>query len=69
MSVVAPVPLYIAGAVYATWSDSSFSQNWRDLIAWNGDGGMLPNDFTDASVMSWAFTFMVAAMTLITLAN
>ena len=69
MSVVAPVPLYIAGAVYASWSESSFSQNWRDLIAWNGDGGMLPNDFTDASAMTWAFMLLVAVMSLIILVN
>jgi hypothetical protein len=69
LSVVAPVPLCIAGVVYASWSYSSFSQNWRDLIAWNGDGGMLPNYFTDASVMTWAFMALVAVMALITLVN
>ena len=69
LSVVAPVPLYLAGVIYASSAEPSFSQSWRDLIAWNGDGGMLPNDFTDASVMSWAFMILVAVMALITLVN
>ena len=69
LSVVFPVPLSIAGVVYASSSESSFSQNWRDLIAWHGDGGLLPNDFTDASVMAWVFMLLVAVMALITLVN
>ena len=69
LSVVAPIPLCLASAIYASWAEPSFSQNWRDLIAWNGDGGMLPNDFTDASVMTWAFMSLVAVMVLITLVN
>ena len=69
LSVVAPVPLCFAGVVYASWSESSFSQNWRDLIAWHGDGGLLPNDFTDASVMAWVFMFLIAVMALMILVN
>lgn len=69
LSVVAPVPLYLAGVIYASSAEPSFSQSWRDLIAWNGDGGILPNDFTDASVITWAFMVLVAVMALITLVN
>ncbi len=69
LSVVAPVPLCLAGVVYASWSESSFSQNWRDLIAWHGDGGLLPNDFTDASVMAWVFMFLITVMALMILVN
>ena len=69
LSVVAPIPLCLASAMYASWAEPSFSQNWRDLIAWNGDGGMLPNDFTDASMMTWAYIIVLAVTTLTILVN
>ncbi len=34
----------IAGAIYSLLAFSHFSQDWQDLITWNGDGSWIPMD-------------------------
>src|SRR5688572_14491873 len=56
-----------AGAVYALAAASRFSQDWQDLLAWNGDGSWLPLDESQEIggvllLLAGAFAALVAAV-------
>jgi hypothetical protein len=47
----------------------SFSQDWQDLMAWNGDGGSLPDDLTLAPPHIWLLIGAIGLTALIALVN
>jgi hypothetical protein len=56
-----------AGAVYSLAAASRFSQDWQDVLAWNGDGSWLPLDESQEIggvllLLAGAFAVLVAAL-------
>lgn len=69
ISIIAPVVLWIAGVAYSVLAESSFSQDWKDVLAWNGNGGMIPNSLSDVSIAEWAFILSVGLTAVVAVLN
>ncbi|MEM9479188.1 MAG: hypothetical protein AAGA58_05930 [Verrucomicrobiota bacterium] len=69
VSVVAPILLSGMGVAYATFSQASFSQDWQDILAWNGDGGILPDDLSTAPVWVWIVIWFFGLCALVVFVN
>ncbi len=69
LSVVAPVALTLGGVAYSILAESSFSSEWGDILAWNGDGGMLPDDLGTASGWTWMVIGLLGLAALAALVN
>lgn len=69
ISVVAPIVLIGIGIAYAILAESSFSQEWRDIIAWNGYGGIFFDDLNTASIWRWIAIGSIGLVALIRLIN
>ena len=69
ISVVAPLLLSLAGVVYAFFAEATFSQDWKDIFAWNGDGGLIPHSLEDASIGTWIFVLTVGTVALVAFLN
>lgn len=54
----------MAAVIYSFGAESGFSQDWQDLLAWNGNGGVFSDNFDDLSATGWV---MVVAMLLLLL--
>ncbi|MFY8215025.1 MAG: hypothetical protein ACOVMP_00315 [Chthoniobacterales bacterium] len=39
--VVAPLVLIAGSVAYSIFAEATFSQQWRDILTWNGDGAMI----------------------------
>lgn len=69
-TVVVIHPLLIVAAIaYPHVAEPHLSENWRTILAWNGDGGWPASDFGDhltfASAIAWLavlITFLVALL-------
>ena len=65
--IVVLYPVLVAAAIaYQQLSEPYLSEDWRNILAWNGDGGWAPSDFaeglTSASAIGWGIliiTFVV----------
>ena len=68
-SLVAPVVLSAIGIAYALLAETSFSQDWQDILAWNGDGGIFSDDFSTTPVWSWIIIGSLGLGTLVALLN
>jgi glucan phosphoethanolaminetransferase (alkaline phosphatase superfamily) len=71
-TLVVVVPLLaIAALNYSYLAVPSLSDDWQTLLQWNGDGGWVPEDFSDQQTMTpaiiWAVIFgaLVIAIILI----
>ena len=55
--VVLPPLLAVASLTYHCLAEPGLSEDWRAILAWNGDGGWLPSDseepLTFASTIAW----------------
>ncbi len=52
ISVVAPILLCLVAALYVQTVEPSLSSQWSDLLAWNGEGGLLPDGIEGASFLT-----------------
>ena len=72
-SLVLSPAVGVAGAVYSLMTASHFSQDWQDLLAWNGDGAWLlagsPEDIEDISGIEWLTVGALLAFFLVAIAN
>jgi hypothetical protein len=69
LAVVLPLILSGAGVIYALAAQELFSQDWQDLIAWNGDGGILPDDWSGTPLTIWLVIGAFGLISLIALVN
>lgn len=69
VSVIAPLILSGAGVAYALLAEASFSRDWQDVIAWNGDGDVFPDDPATASVWTWIFIGFFGLAAVVALVN
>lgn len=69
LSVVVPFILTVAAVIYAFWAEASFSQEWKDIFAWNGDGGMIPYSMDDASIATWIFVLTLSLTAIVAMLN
>ena len=69
LSVVAPVALTGIGIAYAILAEPSFSQDWQDIIAWNGDGSIFPDDLRTATAWTWVIIGVICLAATISLLN
>jgi hypothetical protein len=69
ISVIAPIVLSIAGTAYAFLAESSFSQDWKDVLAWNGNGEMISHSLGDASAAEWAFMLFAGVIIVVAVVN
>ncbi len=69
ISVVAPIVLSGIGVAYAILAEDSFSQDWQDILAWNGDGGIFSDDLSTASISNWIILGCVGFAALVALLN
>jgi hypothetical protein len=53
LSVVAPIVLSRVAVIYSILEQGSFSQDWQDILAWNGDEGFYPVDPSTAPLWTW----------------
>jgi hypothetical protein len=72
-SLVLSPAVGVAGAVYSLLAASHFSQDWQDLITWNGDGAWLlagsPEDIEDISGIEWLTVGALLAFILVAIIN
>ena len=69
LSIVLPVILSGAGIVYTMTAHDLFSQDWQDLMAWNGNGGILPDDLSLAPPQVWLIIGAIGSTAAIALVN
>lgn len=69
LSIIAPVALSGIGIAYAILAESSFSQDWQDIITWNGDGGIFPDDLSTATAWTWVIIGVICLTAIIALLN
>jgi hypothetical protein len=69
LSVVAPIVLSGIGVSYAILAEASFSQDWRDILAWSGDGGIIPDDLGTAPVWTWILIGFFGLAAVVALVN
>lgn len=66
-SLVLSPAVGVAGGIYSLVAASHFSQDWQDLLAWNGDGSWLPLDESQEIggvllLLAGAFAVLIAAL-------
>jgi hypothetical protein len=59
----------VVGAAYAILAESSFSQDWQDILAWNGDGGIFPDDLSTAPAWTWIVIGIIGLAAVVALVN
>lgn len=59
----------LAAVIYSSWAESGFSQEWREVMAWNGNGGVLPNNIHTLSPIEGAIVVIMALTMIVTLVN
>ena len=69
LSVVAPIVLSGIAVAYAILAEASFFQNWQDILAWNGDGGIFPDDPSTASIPTWIIIGCIGLTVVVALVN
>ena len=65
------LPLVAAAIAYNHFAEPGISEDWRTILAWNGDGGWPPSDFgehlTSTSAIAWfvvLITFFAALLAI-----
>lgn len=58
-----------AGILYALVAESFFPQDWQDLMAWNGNGSVFPENLREASVPIGILIGAITLFALISTAN
>jgi len=69
LSVVGSVVLSLVAVVYSFAAEGTFSQDWRDLMEWNGDGGIFPDDLEEATVWTWIAWGALLVLAFVSLVN
>lgn len=69
ITVVAPIILAVASAVYIHFMESSLSQEWQDLLSWRNDGGLLSYAADGNSALTWTIIICLALLLLAALVN
>jgi hypothetical protein len=69
LSIILPLILSGAGVIYAFTARESFSQDWQDLMAWHGDGGILPDNLSTTPLSIWIVIGAFGVVTLVALIN
>ncbi len=59
----------VVAAIYSSWAESGFSQDWRDVLEWNGNGGIIPDNSDDLSATGWVFVVALMLWGLVTVVN
>jgi hypothetical protein len=69
LAVASSLLTSIAAMGYSVWAESRFPQEWRDVLSWNGNGGILPYSFDDMSVGQWMALVFICLLVFVILVN
>lgn len=69
ISVVTPIVLSVLGVAYSFLAEPSFSENWKNLIEWSGDGSVFPEDASATSPWIWLLIGFLGLLAIVTLIN
>jgi len=67
--VVAPLVLTAASVAYSIFAEATFSEQWRDILTWNGHGSVVDLDVESPSIGVIAFAVVLAMIALLALLN
>jgi len=67
--VAAPLVLTAAAVAYSIFAEATFPEQWRDILTWNGHGGVVDLDAESLSAGAIVFVAVLGVLALLAIVN